>query len=85
MDEENEDPYRNDLGWHALNYRTAHTLHAEAMWRELEACVARKVAAERERCAAIADSMKIKGAFPDTEESAQNWCAQYIAELIREG
>jgi len=40
---------------------------------------------ERERCAAIADSMRIKGAFPDTEESAQNWCAQYIAELIRKG
>ena len=46
-------PERDDLGWHALNYRTAHTLHAEAMWQELLACVERRVAAERERCAQI--------------------------------
>lgn len=45
----------NDLGWHALNYRTAHTVHAQAMWEELKKYVheyARTaVLAERERCA----------------------------------
>ena len=46
-------PERDDLGWHALNYRTAHTPHAEAMWQELLACVERRVTAERERCARI--------------------------------
>lgn len=35
----------DDLFWHALNYRTAATQHAEGMWLELESCVARKVAA----------------------------------------
>lgn len=30
-----DDP-ENGLGWHALNYRTAHTVHAQAMWLELE-------------------------------------------------
>ena len=46
-------PERDHLGWHALNYRTAHTVHAEAMWQELVACIERReaaaVAAERER------------------------------------
>jgi hypothetical protein len=41
---------RNDLGWHALNYRTAAPQHAESMWQELLACVERKVA----ECAAMA-------------------------------
>ena len=36
---------QNDLFWHALNYRTAATQHAEEMWQELAACVERKVAA----------------------------------------
>lgn len=31
----------NDLFWHALNYRTASTENAEAMWQELQACVER--------------------------------------------
>lgn len=35
------DEYENDLAWHALNYRTAATQHAEQMWQELEACVKR--------------------------------------------
>jgi len=52
------DPERDDLAWHALNYRTAHTMHAEAMWQELTACVDRRVAAavaaERERRIALA-------------------------------
>lgn len=43
MDEEEE-----SLAWHALNYRTAHTLHAEEMWQELQNFVARKRYEERE-------------------------------------
>jgi hypothetical protein len=51
------------LGWHALNYRTAHThaLHAQAMYEELERFVREyaraAVLAERARCARIADDM----------------------------
>lgn len=41
-----------DLFWHALNYRTAGTREADEMWQELQACVARLVAAEREACRA---------------------------------
>ena len=36
------------LAWHALNYRTAHTLNAEEMWQELQKFVARKRYEERE-------------------------------------
>ncbi len=36
------------LAWHALNYRTAHTLNAEEMWQELKNFVARKRYEERE-------------------------------------
>ena len=43
-DEHDNDEYRDDLAWHALNYRTAHPMHAEAAWQELAACMARKQA-----------------------------------------
>jgi hypothetical protein len=46
MDDESE-----NLHWHALNYRTAASQHAEEMWQALAACVERKIVAERERCA----------------------------------
>ena len=53
------DERAEDLFWHALNYRTAATQHAEAMWQELQACVDRKVQAavlaEREACAKACD------------------------------
>ena len=48
-------PEHDDLEWHALNYRTAAPQHAELMWQELLACVNRRVAAEREQCAATLD------------------------------
>ena len=38
----------DSLAWHALNYRTAHTLNAEEMWQELQKFVARKRYEERE-------------------------------------
>lgn len=44
-----------DLHWHALNYRTAATVHAHAAWLELEACVGRLIEREREACAALAE------------------------------
>lgn len=49
MDEE------NDLFYHALNYRGAASEHAELFWKELESCVNRLIAAEREACAKAAD------------------------------
>ena len=39
------DEHYDDLQWHALNYRTANIIHAEACWQELLACVDRRVAA----------------------------------------
>ena len=41
-----DDDHSLDLFWHALNYRTAATEHAEAAWVELQAVVARLVGAE---------------------------------------
>jgi hypothetical protein len=52
----------NGLHWYALNYRTAHTLHAEAAWKELEAFVAAAILAERERCAKLCEDLD-HGAF----------------------
>jgi len=46
----------DDLFWHALNYRTAATQHAEGMWQALVACVERKIASEREACAKSAEN-----------------------------
>lgn len=60
MDEE-----LDNLHWHALNFRTASTQHAEAMWQALQACVERKVAAERERC---------RAALAYAVEEADGWC-----------
>ena len=42
----NEEDY--DLYYHALNYRTAASQHAEAAWKELEACHGRLLAREKE-------------------------------------
>jgi hypothetical protein len=39
----NEDEHEYDLYWHALNYRTAGTKEAQAMWVELEECVQRLI------------------------------------------
>ena len=38
----------DSLAWHALNYRTAHTLNAEEMWQELQRYVARMLMQDRE-------------------------------------
>jgi hypothetical protein len=58
-------PQYNDIAWHALNYRGAiHPIGAQDRWAELEACIDRKVAAavaaERDRCAAVAESWATK-------------------------
>ena len=42
-------PERDDLYWHALNFRCAAGQHAELMWQELAACHERLVAAAVER------------------------------------
>jgi hypothetical protein len=62
MDEE-----RDNLHGHALNFRTAAPQHAEAMWQELQACVERKVAAERERW---------RAALAYAVEEADGWCEE---------
>lgn len=67
----------DDLYWHALNYRTAATTHAKAMWQELLSCVERKVAAERERCAKLCEDLRDK--HVDGTRAATNpgdWCAE---------
>jgi hypothetical protein len=50
-----------DLGWHALNYRTAHTLQAHWMWVELEKYVREEIRSavlqERERCARVCEEL----------------------------
>jgi hypothetical protein len=59
-----------DLAWHALNYRTAHTAHAQFMWLELERYVREyallAVQRERERC--IAACRKVR---QDLDEYAE--------------
>lgn len=37
------DEHEYDLFWHALNYRTAASQHAQAMWIELQDCVDRLI------------------------------------------
>ena len=48
--------YDLDLFYHAMNYRGATTQHAELFWKELQACVDRLLAAERERCAKVCEA-----------------------------
>lgn len=52
-----EDDTTNDLFWHAINYRSAITPAAEAMWQELKACVDRLIATEREACAKVCEAL----------------------------
>ena len=47
QEEHMDDEYKYDLFWHALNYRTAATEHAELYWQELQACVQRLIEKER--------------------------------------
>ena len=70
-------PESEDLFWHALNYRTAATQHAELMWQELLTCVERKVLAERERCAQLLD------AAHEQRKHMDNYAAFY-ARMVRE-
>ena len=51
--------HENDIYWHALNFRTAATQHADQMWQELYACVKRLITAEREACAKIVEEESI--------------------------
>lgn len=70
------------LAWHALNYRTAATQHAQGALVTLEAFVsgmiAQAVAAERERCAAFADG------YPDASWP-RSGMGKEIADEIRAG
>ena len=73
MDEDSD-----NLHWHALNYRTAASQRAEAMWLELAACVDRKIAAERERCAKLCDAAEDK-----TTSTHEAEVCRKLAYLIR--
>jgi hypothetical protein len=50
VDDTPDDEHAYDLYWHALNYRAAAIQHAEAMWKELEACVARLIEKAKDEC-----------------------------------
>lgn len=69
------------LHWHALNYRTAHTLHADDCWRELERFVtayAREaVLMERERCAQAAEAV----AYKDCHQWRRDAIEQAVAAI----
>ena len=69
-----------NLHWHALNYRTAAPQHAEEMWQELVACVERKVAAERERCAMKLQVTRAEVQLAAGELSTEEWrmCAAVL-------
>ena len=74
----------DDLAWHALNYRTAGIRQADEMWEELAACVERKLAAERERCATLCFAKMPKPAakWSDVEMTE---ALRQVAEAIRAG
>lgn len=75
----------NSLRWHALNYRTAHTMHAEAAWKELEAFVAAAILAERERCAKLCEreAKKQRRDWPENADVGPDYAATRCAEAIR--
>lgn len=68
--------HENDFYWHALNYRTAFVTEAHEMWQELEACMNRLIAAEREACAVTCEQQL--GFIAECPEMAT-----YCAEAIR--
>jgi hypothetical protein len=78
--------HNNDLYWHALNYRTAATGQAEAMWLELKACVERlKTAAElRDQFAAAAlpALMQTTHMWRDSEDEDLAEAAYWIADAM---
>ena len=44
-----------DVFYHALNYRGASIQDASVYWKELEACIGRLIAVEREACAKVCE------------------------------
>lgn len=81
----------NGLHWHALNYRTAHTQHADAAWQELERfhlaygaeCTRQAVLADRERCNALQemiDALMLEYC-PDemTQDQLTEWSNRQVA------
>lgn len=69
-----------DLRWHALNYRTADTRHAEAMWQELE----RYVENYGELCARMAREQERESLAQSVEKLVDGWDGPYrrSADLI---
>jgi hypothetical protein len=65
------DEYEFDLFWHALNYRTASVTEADAMWKELEACVRRLKARRAERAAERCAEFIEQRLGPDGAEMAR--------------
>lgn len=81
------------FGYHALNYRTAATQHAQAAWEELERftlawgrqCYEAGVSAERERAAKIADDMPVNDPDGPWFNDEMSSAAYQIAAAIRKG
>lgn len=73
------DDTENDLFWHALNYRTAAAQDADMMWRALQACVERLVAAEREACAKVCENFDFNNVIAiESPRTLTRYCAAAI-------
>jgi hypothetical protein len=69
----------NSLGWHALNYRTAHTMHAQAMYEELERYVREYGAlCARQATESIADALS--DALQSDLENGVKWLNERASE-----
>lgn len=66
------------LHWHALNYRTAHTLHAQIAWGKLDEFVQAYA-----RAAVLMDREKLAMAF--LEFTQRDWESEQVAAFIRGG
>jgi hypothetical protein len=78
-----------DLFWHALNYRTAHSGHAQAMWIELEKHIELYASAYGQACASAAlerAAEVCEGVNNYDNPMTANDCADAIrAEIASEG
>ena len=70
-----------DLFYHALNYRGASSENAELFWHELQSCVDRLVAEEREACAKECEALDER--FADTLSQNAGVAALVCASKIR--
>jgi hypothetical protein len=77
------------LGWHALNYRGAGTLHAQEMYEELESFVLayamKAVRMERERCAKLVETTPAEAFCTVMHQAQLRHARETFAKAIRNG